>query len=366
MPITNAKRLAIVAEARKRNIAADEIAKLEATLDDSSPTAAMFQDMFYAQSESTRLYQQAKQLEADALATKTAAEQQINQLRAWEFQAKQGVAAAEARAAQVAKTAQDSVEAFRTKALNAAANQQPIDLSELRLDPTIATLATQATVGAAPLTGMQQQPPSVVPTVAGGQGGQNGLQQPVATNPAGDVGVVANLLNLPYEHHKLFGSFPDMKFIVEESNRTQEDPMIIWERTYNVGAKRAEIETANFNAKVQAEAERIANEKLAAISVNGQQASGWGDMSKLQGVMDTFASPALRHTGQGNNAADLIPGFANKHNSNQFAQQPQPAAQGQPSAPRTLAMPQTPGNVMSEEAQWAAEFGENLINGQGR
>lgn len=350
MAITNARRLSIVAEARKKNPTPEFLAQLEAQLDDSSPTAAMFQDMFYAQSEATRLMQEAKNAQRLADEAKLAAEKQTKDLTVWKFQAEQAVQQADARAATVARKALDKIESLKAK----ASTEAGASLEDFTLDPTLITLAAQAPIGGTvapppnPTTPNPTTPQGVTPPMPNNNSNPN--------DSPGDVTFAARMFNIPTQHFQLFGTLPDMETIMLEANRQGRDPHDVWKETYNIDAKRAELEQAKIDKVVNERVEAAVQAKLQELAPN-LQSSSIGDFSK---VMESFKSPALRHVGPGNNAMDLDEQFRGRHS--QGVTPPNSNPTPDPVAPGTLAQRQSPRTQANEEAEWAKDFGDRLAN----
>lgn len=358
MAITNARRLSIIAEARKKNLPSETITQLEAQLDDASPTAAMFQDMFYAQSEATRLMQDAKQAQRLADEAKANAEKQTKDLTVWKFQAEQAVQQADARAATVARKALDKIESLKAK----ASTEAGASLEDFTLDPTLISLAAQATGTGTMVTPPTQATQSIQSTTPPIQSTPQGATPPMPNNNSnndspGDVNFAARMFNIPTQHFQLFGTMPDMEMIITEANRRQIDPHDVWKETYNIDAKRAELEQAKIDKVVNERVEAAVQAKLQELAPN-LQSSSIGDFSK---VMESFRSPALRHVGPGNNAMDLDEQFRGRHSqgtNNPPPNNPSP----DPVAPGTLAQRQSPRTQANEEAEWAKDFGDRLAN----
>lgn len=349
MAITNARRLSIIAEARKKNLSPEAITQLETQLDDSSPTAAMFQDMFYAQSEATRLMQEAKQAQKLADDAKAAAKKQTDELTVWKFQADQAVQKADARAASVARKALDKIENLKAK----ASTETGVALEDFTLDPTLITLAAQAT--GEPIITAPPSQPNNSPAPGGTNNMPNnsnqGANQGNQSSP-NDITFAARMFNIPTLHFQMFGEMPDMQTIMIEANNNNEDPHDTWERIYNIPAKRQSIEQAKIDKMVE---ERVATQlqaKLQELAPN-LQSSSVGDFSR---VMESFRSPALRNVGPGNNAIDLDETFRGRQGQPAPRDNPTP----DPAAPGTLAQRQTVRSSANEELEWAKDLGDRL------
>lgn len=369
MPITKASRLSIFNQLIKADPQSKEY--WEKALDDSSPTAQTMETMFLNrndfQREQAKLNQEKAALQAEKQQLNTWKQSQEAHISTILTQAQQQVA----QAALMAKTPLEKLQAAKAK----ADRGEVLTYEDLQVDSSVQAFA-QTHAPQAQAQGMNQFAQSNLGHFAAPSQAVSNLQAPVQPAQSAQqqmspeqfaqllVDEVTQLRKIELDHYKLFGEWMDTPTIVNMARKDGRSLLDVYNETYNPEAKRQEVETALFNAKVEEAAKAKISEILSSQDPSGKSNS-LADFGMLTSTNPQSGSPALKYSGPEFTAANMDPLFATTQGMAQ--QQNLALLQQQPQAQSSTATPppsQQPVEFLGHMNEWLADMRQGVMDGR--
>lgn len=349
MAITKANRLAVLSQIKNKTKDPAVIAQFESYLDDNSPLGDTLQQMFFAQSEATKLVQQVRAEEQKLAEERTKLVTDYNNLQTWRATVESELTSAKQQANNVAIAANKKIAELKSKA-----EADSLDLKDFNVTFDLAAIPTPTNPTNNSTNNPQKKEASPM---------SNNQPQP-NQEEAGRALIkgLTGLVSLTQSHRNLFGQDLDVDGLVDRALAENRGYLEVYEELYNPQAKREEIANKSIEDRINQKAQELFEQKLSTLIDPSGKSQSIGDFSRIMAP----ESPVFK--GLGATAKDdpqyrndprfmtTIPPVPQPTNNPNDPNNPNP----NPTNP--IVPQQSPIVRQQEELEWAKEFGTNLMN----